>query len=85
VVPAKGEEVLRSEQRRGQGLVRFVDVRREGLGVGLAVFRVSVRVCRGLELQEFLAELAEIWGEGPAWWWAGREGLGKEVVVRVRL
>jgi len=85
MVPTKGEEVLGSEQRRGKGFVGFVDSGGEGLGVGLAVFRVSVRVCGGLKLQEFPAELAKVWGEKPVWWGPRWEGLWEEVVVSMRL
>lgn len=40
---------------------------------------VGVGFCLGLE--EFFAELAEVWGEGCFWRGTGGEGFGEEGVV----
>jgi hypothetical protein len=41
----------------------------------------AVRVGEALQLDEFFAQLFEVWGEGRGGWRTGGEGVGEEVVV----
>lgn len=79
---AQGEEVLRAEERVGEGLVGLVDEGRGGFGAGLeGSLRVHVWVVAGLELEEFAAEGAGVDGEVARGRGPEGEGFGEDFVV----
>jgi hypothetical protein len=66
------EEVLRAQERVGEGAVRLVDAGGEGFGVLFYVAGgVFVWVDQALELEEFAAEIGDGDLEGGGWGWAG--------------
>jgi hypothetical protein len=81
VVPAQREQVPRALQRVQQRAVGLVDARRRGLGARARRRRVPVRVRAALQLQELLAQLRRVDGEGAARRRAERQGAPEEVVV----
>lgn len=80
---AQGEEVLRAEERVGEGLVGLVDEGRGGFGAELegALLGVSVGVVAGLEGEEFAAEGAGVYGEVAGGRGPEGEGFGEDFVV----
>lgn len=79
---AQGEQVLRAEERVGERLVGPVDEGRRGFGAGFeGALGVHVWVVAGLELEEFAAEGAGVYGEVAGGGGPEGESFGEDFVV----